>query len=790
MRTALRRFAVTTLTTLALAAAPLGLTAPSTATPTTPSTGAASSARDTQSQFVSLSIDSVAPNTVTTSSDPFVTVGGTVTNVGDRPVADVQVRLQRAPKVDAPAQLRTVLAADQEQFDTVGAFQSVAARLDVGRSATFTLTLPLRSATATSLEIAEPGVYPLLVNVNGTPEYGGAARLDDARFLLPVLGLPRDPSVDDSTDLAAAPIPPSTADPVAVTVLWPVADRPRIAAGVPGSTEEPVRLVDDDLATSLASGGRLEQLLAAAEFATADGVDRDHQLAQSLCLAVDPDLLVTVSGMTHGYLVVDDPADPTGAARSGTGQAAAGAWLDRLKALASRMCTTAVPFAQVDLAALQRIADPTLVARALTTPADIVDGTLGVTSLRGLTWPDAGVLDAEAAASLNGLGPTVLLAANAVADNTAPQKVPLTGGNNGGPLNAALFDVPTASALAAVGDTPQTPTFAPAGARIDLSGDSRTARLQDALGAVTWQSLSTRTMESRMASPDPRTLLVVPPQQWTVDGDEARTVLSTVSTMLRSGLATARSLPDVLSRNVTTPPFDLVYPEQAVRDGAPGPVQAAAAAAAPEIEAITATLVNDPQSALTPVRYTAPLNEDLLRALSTSGRRDRDQGPATAAADNRVAQVDLAMDRIYGAVTVLAPGGAYTLASEQSPLLLVARNDLPVGITVRLQISAPTAMTVTDIGDQQLPPRGSRALQVPAKVEGSGKMVVDVAMTTVNGRELGEPTAVSIRTNAYGRVLAIVTGCAGALLLLLAGRRLWHRFRGQPDRADEGYEPQ
>ena len=166
-----------------------------------------------------------------------------------------------------------------------------------------------------------------------------------------------------------------------------------------------------------------------------------------------------------------------------------------------------------------------------------------------------------------------------------------------------------------------------------------------------------------------------------------------------------------------------------------------------------------------------------------------DRASATVAADQRIAQVRQALDRIYGAVTVLAPGGAYTLASEQSPLLLVARNDLPVGITVQLHVSAPPEMTVTDIGDQQLPARGSRALQVPAKVEGSGKMIVDVAMTTVNGRELGEPTSVSIRTNAYGRALAVITGCAGALLLLLAGRRLWHRFRGQPDRADEGYEP-
>jgi hypothetical protein len=42
----------------------------------------------------------------------------------------------------------------------------------------------------------------------------------------------------------------------------------------------------------------------------------------------------------------------------------------------------------------------------------------------------------------------------------------------------------------------------------------------------------------------------------------------------------------------------------------------------------------------------------------------------------------------------------------------------------------------------------------------------------------------SVHSNAYGKVLFFITLSAGAVLVLLAGRRLWHRFRGQPDRAD------
>src|SRR3546814_2123261 len=46
----------------------------------------------------------------------------------------------------------------------------------------------------------------------------------------------------------ALPISPDTTRPVGITMFWPLADRPRLAAGAPGGTT-PVRLIDDDLAT-------------------------------------------------------------------------------------------------------------------------------------------------------------------------------------------------------------------------------------------------------------------------------------------------------------------------------------------------------------------------------------------------------------------------------------------------------------------------------------------------------------------------------------------------------------
>ncbi|MDI9985538.1 glycoprotein, partial [Rhodococcus ruber] len=98
-------------------------------------------------------------------------------------------------------------------------------------------------------------------------------------------------------------------------------------------------------------------------------------------------------------------------------------------------------------------------------------------------------------------------------------------------------------------------------------------------------------------------------------------------------------------------------------------------------------------------------------------------------------------------------------------LVVVARNDLPVGSTVRLHVDAPSAMKITDLGPTQLPPRGSRTLTVRAQISDSRKIGVEFARTTESGLPLGTPTNVRVRSNAYGQVLAIVTGCSGALLL-------------------------
>ncbi|MFI9507515.1 hypothetical protein [Nocardia sp. NPDC052566] len=838
MREGLFRIVVAVLTILGSA-----LTLPALAAGQPTGTGAPSTPK-----FLKLSLDSVTPTAVTSSSDPLLTVSGTVTNIGDRVVDDISIRIQRAAAVTNPSALRATLRLDQVNYDVVGQFEDVAQRLSPGQRKQFTLSIALRAGggrgASSSLDITKPGVYPLLLNVNGEPAYGTQARLDDARFLLPVLGLPPASGGGD----AAQPVQAPTDAPVATTMLWPLADRPRMVAGRPGTVDGHAELTDDELAASLGKGGRLDQLLGALEAVLGQNSGRERVLASSVCVAVDPDLLLTAQAMTRGYRVLASPSDPDGATRQGTGASQAQTWLDRLRSLASTVCTVALPFAQVDLNALAAVNDPDLSARGLNAPADIVDQILATRSVRGVSLPDSGSIDDSAATLLRGHGfGTAILADTAVAPEgtagtreqqptsgrtgsssgsgsagnqstaaqastnanavepaapdvvrlpaiTAPPVAPETPTPEATPpgtppappadpaLRAATFDIWSATALAAVGSNPPTPSFTPARVRYDVTIDSRSARLQDALGAISWNALNPQPNR-------PRSLLLVPPQQWGANRDEATALLRQVELLIRGNLATPRSFADLLAQPPDPQPYELDYLPQAGADAVPDRFVPPVRDQAKRITELQRALVEVPEAYPTPREFVTPLRDDLVRALTLSDRRTGDATQPDTFAQRRLDQTTKKLDDLYRSVTVLPPGGVYTLASEQSPLLLVARNKLPVAIRVEFKIEAPAETKITDIGEQILPATGTRSFQIPTEVSDSRNLVIPISLTTPDGTPLGDGTSVSVRSNAYGQALAIITACAGLLLFLLAGRRLWRRFRGQPDPADEGFDP-
>ncbi len=504
--------------------------------------------------FVQVRIDQVTPQVVTTTSEPVVTVTGTVANIGDRSVRDVMIRLEHAPAVPSSAGLRTTLDGDTDQYQAAEDFVTVSPELRRGQKTKFTLSAPMRSASKHSLDIGAPGVYPLLVNVNGTPDYGEPARLDNARFLLPVVGVPADP-LDISGDALGAVIAPDTSKPVPVTMLWPLADRPRLAPGVPGGTI-PVRLMDDDLSTSLATGGRLDVLLAAAEFATSHDVDPDGAVSRATCLAIDPDLLVTVNAMTAGYVVSNSPdgpaQEPGTPTHPGTGQAAAASWLNRLRALAHRMCVAPLPYAQADLNAVQRIGDPGLSATATSGAGDVVDQILGVAAVRGATLIPDGLLTRRGVDLLSANGNTVVIAPADSSTSDSNNPVPATADTAPRRLSPqvvmAPFDPAVGAAFAAAGADPVTPSYLNSNLTIRLQHDSEAARRQDALGSMLWRGLQPRV--------NPRTQILLPPTNWKLRSDDAGAIMTALATAIRSGLAVPRPLPALIAEASAVPPVN------------------------------------------------------------------------------------------------------------------------------------------------------------------------------------------------------------------------------------------
>jgi hypothetical protein len=228
-----------------------------------------------------------------------------------------------------------------------------------------------------------------------------------------------------------------------------------------------------------------------------------------------------------------------------------------------------------------------------------------------------------------------------------------------------------------------------------------------------------------------------------------------------------------------TEPAERVGASTSARGQFSDDVTAAIAGQVGRLWGLTSALMTDDRTGLTGVQYTAPLREDMLRALSQSEPPDSRNGLA----QQRLEVVGKTINDLFGAVTIVNPGGSYTLATEHSPLPLALRNGLAVPIRVRVHVDAPPGMNVTDVGQIELPP-GYLPLRIPIEVNFTQRVAVDVTLRTSDGLRLGEPVRLSVHSNAYGKVLFAITLSAAAVLVLLAGRRLWHRFRGQPDPAD------
>ncbi|MCX6463358.1 MAG: DUF6049 family protein [Pseudonocardiales bacterium] len=712
-----------------------------------PLTGASPAAEPAPDGAGGLRLDlaGLAPQVVTAAGPSVLTVTGTLTNDGEVPVSGLGVRLQRGEPLRTEGAVRDALGGDAPTDAIAPQFQELPDVLAPGEQAPVRLTVPLRGAPETGLALSGTGVYELLVNVNGVPGDGDRARLAAVRLLLPVTGLPAGPD-------GSEPVPAPDGVPVPVTLLYPVADQPRRLTTVPG---EPVLLTDDDLAASFAPDGRLGGLVTA--LAGAPATARD-----AACVAVDPDLVQTADAMRGGYEVVG----PDGTRVPGTGAAAAGAWLDALAAAVSGRCVLALPFADADLVALTRGGLTGPLVEAVDAGRGVVAGLLGTPVLPGTAWPADGLLDEATLGALGTAGVrSVVLSADGVdlpARADPGGVVPLATGDDG--PSAVLADPLLAAAAGAGIDAEEA---RPAGTAATARPATGPLATQDLLGALAFRAA---------AGTGP--LLVTPPHRWDVDAAAATALLEGVDALVGTGLLTPRDLEGTVAGGAAEQARvrSLVYPLDAgAAEVAPTAV-ASVRTVLGDLDDLRSSAVDDEQG-VDPDDLFPALRLGTLRATSAAWRDEPDlAAAAAAAAAQRVAD-------IRASVSVLEPPSPFSLGTSDSPLLLTVANGLPVTMRVRVELASTSGLRVAPIPVVEVPPLGRRQIQTSAEVLRSGVFTVDAAVLTQDGGRLGPPSRLQVRSTAYGTITLWLTGTAGVLLVVLAGRRILRRVRAEPDRA-------
>lgn len=686
-----------------------------------------------QPQFLRLDIAQLTPRFVTSDSPGTVKITGKIVNVGDRKVSDIVLRLERGESLDTEDDLRKALREPAAAEFVQPNFTKVADHLEPGQQKDFTLEVPLRGSEPTSLAIEQPGIYPILANINGRPDYGGQARLAALSTLLPVLGVP-------GGETRGKPGAPAK-----LTVLWPVADRPRLVRlGGPGQSE----LVDDDLAASLSATGRLYGLLQAYEQVISS-------MSTSMCLAIDPDLLRTVQAMSTGYQVRG--------AGEGKGKAEAKLWLDRLGLAVKGRCVVALPSADTDLVALNRAKLANMRTLALTDGPKLIQQVLGVQPLPDFVWPEDGVLDQPTFDELVTPQPdqkyagmkSVLLDPTGLADAPGTAPVGIAGQH---PVTAVKVDSMVSDALQGSASRPRT-----------LSGvttpvESQPVSVQNALSVLVfragWQG-------------DGRNVVVTPPRRWNAPLSEMTEFLNAAQRLLSSGYATQLSLEELTRTTPSVTNAKITYPPEAgAREIAPT-IADSVTRQSVELSGIVAAMQQEDSEHAAPGDLADPLWLGLLRAMSGAWRSN-EEGARSAA---YISQGEL--NSLTGMVGVTPPSSPILLGSGDSPIPVTITNKLDVRVTVRIVLADTPGIRKLDLPDQVLPARGERVVRVPVEVLRSGRFPVNVRLTTPEGVALGDAVKLEVSSSAYGTITVIVTVIAAIALVLLSGRRIYKRVRAR-----------
>jgi hypothetical protein len=364
---------------------------------------------------VSLAITSVSPAYATPGTT--VTVSGTLTNTSSTALPGLSVQLRSGAQFDSRNELQEYADGSYLADEPVpGAVTALTKTLAPRATAGWSVALP-----ASAVPMPVFGVYPLAAQA----ENASLTPLTVSRTFLPFWPGTRalDPKRED------------------IAWVWPLIDQPRQAI-CPG-------LLNNGLAASLASGGRLRGLLQAGG---------TYGSSAHLTWAIDPALLANVATMTRPYTVTT-PATVRDGGCSGTNERASQAavsWLEQLKSAIAGQPVFVTPYADADIAALTRYDMTADLTRAFTEGRSVAGSLLdrnfsasapaSSTNLTGMAWPADGIADyadLENLAASDGIN-TVVLDSSTMPPTTQQDYTPTaqttTPDGVGAPLKVLLSD--------------------------------------------------------------------------------------------------------------------------------------------------------------------------------------------------------------------------------------------------------------------------------------------------------------------------------------------------------------
>jgi len=669
-----------------------------------------------------ISVTITSMNPVYAQPGKTVTVTGTVTNTSAEPISGlaVQLRSSSTPFGDR-SELQQYADGNITGDDSLvdNAITELPGTLNP--HATQTWSVPLNPDEVPIL--GGFGVYPLAAEAYN-PDFTAVAV---SRTFLPYW-------------------PGTSADPTTQQIawVWPLIDQPRQA--------QCSGLLNNGLASSVASGGRLSGLLA---------VGSQYASSAHLTWAVDPALLANLTTMTSQYQV--DSGAGCGRGTTHSASQTASAWLAELKSATTGQPVFVTPYDDADIAALTAGNMNADLNRAFTvgrTEASRILGrsfapTAGASaSMNGMAWPADGIANyavLENLAASDGIN-TVVLDSSTMPPSQpqlfTPSAQTSTPDGEGPDLNVLLSD----DTITQVLDSANSPS------------DSKATAF-----SVAQRYLAETAMITAEAPNVSRSIVVAPPRRWDPPAGLASELLSeTVSApWLKSvsvgQLASAKNPSGEVSRQAPTATSSAELPSTLLTQAAQLDKQASM------LESVEAT----PDTG-----YNDALNNAVMAVESSAWRGG---GSALATGQALAQQTGMYFSGQEGRLTIIGPPRV-TLGGPTGAVPVSVSNGLGFPVRVGLEASDPNGRVTAKQSHHTIvvPPGQQEVVKLQVAASGDGSATLQLNLVNPAGVPLPAKRSIIVQATHYGDLALVIIASALGIFLLASAARAVRRGLRRP----------